>query len=91
MEVKEETSKPSKSEIRIAISTLFLHSMFVDKKHCVEKITKYTRQLSSLLKKILLQGCSQRYAWVAVSGREYCENIQPPLHTSTHCFRVVCF
>ena len=63
MEVNEEPPKPSKSEIGIALSTLFLHSMFVDEKHCVEKITKvtnHTRQLSSLLKKILLQGYSQQ-------------------------------
>ena len=44
MEVTEEPPKPpSKSEIRSAINTLSLHSVFVDQ-DCVDKITNHTRQ-----------------------------------------------
>ena len=60
MEVTEKPSKsPSKSEILSAVNTLSLHSVFVDQ-DCVEKITKYTRQLCSLHQKKFLQGYSQQ-------------------------------
>ena len=49
MEVTEEPSKPpSKSETPSSINTLSLHSMFVGQDF-VEKITKHTCQLFSLL------------------------------------------
>ena len=60
LEVTEEPPKPpSKSDIRIALNTLSLHSMFVDH-DSADKIRKPTRQLSSLIEKNFLQGCSQQ-------------------------------
>ena len=60
LEVTEEPPKPpSKSDIRIALNTLSLHSMFVDH-DSADKIRKHTRQLSSLIEKNFLQGYSQQ-------------------------------
>ena len=60
LEVTEEPPKhPSKSDIRIALNTLSLHSMFVDH-DSADKIRKTTRQLSSLIEKNFLQGYSQQ-------------------------------
>ena len=60
LEVTEEPPKPpSKSDIRIALNTLSLHSMFVDH-DSADKIRKNTRQLSSLIEKNFLQRYSQQ-------------------------------
>ena len=51
MDVTEGPSKtPSKSEIRSAINTLSLHSVFVDQ-DWAEKMRRHTRKLSNILEK----------------------------------------
>ena len=60
LEVTEEPPKPpSKSDMRIALNTLSLHSIFVDH-DSADKIRKHTRQLSSLIEKNFLQEYSQQ-------------------------------